>query len=55
MGLELTLEKQAIIIIFMCLFIIAHMAFSIWSYLQLRNKKGPKGPRGLQGPAGAPG
>lgn len=40
-----------VIIIFMVL----HISFSIWGYLQLRNKQGPRGPAGPPGPRGPPG
>ena len=53
--MELDNKKITIIILVLSVIIILHLGFTIWSYLQLRNKKGPqgkKGPRGPRGPSG---
>ena len=53
--MELDNKKLTILIIVLSVIIVCHLGFTIWSYLQLRNKKGPMGPRGPRGPRGPSG
>lgn len=53
--MELDNKTLTIIVILLASLIVIHFSFTIWSYLQLRNKQGPMGPRGLRGPRGPPG
>ena len=38
--MELDNKKLTILIIVLSVIIVCHLGFTIWSYLQLRNKKG---------------
>tara|TARA_B100001093_G_scaffold216979_1_gene208223 strand:- start:408 stop:572 length:165 start_codon:yes stop_codon:yes gene_type:complete len=53
--MELDNKKLTIIIVIMTVFMIIHFTFTIWSYIQLRNRRGPPGPKGPRGPRGFPG
>ncbi len=53
--MELDNKKLTTILIVVCVIVVIHISFTVWSYLQLRNKQGPTGPPGPRGPRGPPG
>lgn len=53
--MELDNKTITTILIIIITMQIIHISFTIWSYLQLRNKQGPTGPRGARGPRGVAG
>ena len=53
--MELDNKNLTLVMIVLAIIIDIHISFTVWSYLQLRNKQGPMGPRGLRGPRGPPG
>ena len=53
--MELDNKKLTAILIVLCIIAGVHLSFTIWSYLQLRNKEGPPGKQGPRGPRGPPG
>lgn len=53
--MELNNKNLTLVAIVLAVIIVINLSFTIWSYLQLRNKQGPAGSRGLRGPRGPPG
>lgn len=54
MELDFTTKTLSILVIIIIIIMIVHLSFTVWSYLQLRNKQGPRGKQGPPGPRSGP-
>ena len=50
MEIDFTTKTLSILTLVMIIIMLLHLSFTIWGYLQLRNKQGPVGPAGPAGP-----